>query len=93
MTSREQVKAHLVEVRRQGYALDREEFQLGLCCVGAPVHSAAGEVIAAISISGLAAQTVGGPLEGLIKIVRTTADTISKELGYLALPQTTVKAA
>ena len=77
ITSLASVKEHLAQVAKQGYALDNEEFQVGLRCIGAPVKSAAGEVIAAVSISGLAAQLVGELFEGLVKAVKATADAIS----------------
>jgi IclR family transcriptional regulator, KDG regulon repressor len=38
-------------VRSDGVAYDREETIPGLCCVGAPVRAATGDVIAAVSVS------------------------------------------
>ena len=42
----------LDEVRRQGYASDDEEAEVGLTCYGMPLHDATGRAYAAISISG-----------------------------------------
>ena len=39
------------EVRQRGYALDKEEREVGLYCIGAPILRY-GEAIAAISLSG-----------------------------------------
>jgi IclR family acetate operon transcriptional repressor len=41
----------LRQVRRAGYAMDREEFQPGVICIGAAVRDYAGAVVAAISAS------------------------------------------
>lgn len=42
----------LGDVRERGYALDDEEFEIGLTCVGVPVRTAGGEVTHALSVSG-----------------------------------------
>jgi DNA-binding IclR family transcriptional regulator len=46
------LRAELVSVRSQGFALDDEENEPGIRCVGAPVLDYSGKAIAAISISG-----------------------------------------
>jgi IclR family acetate operon transcriptional repressor len=47
--------AQLVEelrlVRRRGFAIDREEFQFGVCCIGAAIRSPTGTVLGSISVS------------------------------------------
>lgn len=52
ITSPKALRAELVTVRSQGFALDNEENEAGICCVGAPVIDYTGNAIAAISISG-----------------------------------------
>jgi len=52
ITSIEALRAELATVRSQGFALDKEENELGICCVGAPVLDYSSTAIAAISISG-----------------------------------------
>ena len=41
----------LEQVREQGYAVDREEITRGIICVGAPVFSTEGSIVAAISLT------------------------------------------
>jgi len=42
----------LAQVRQDGYALAREEFETGLAAIAAPIRNARGEVIATCSVSG-----------------------------------------
>ena len=39
-------------VRNQGYAIDEEENELGIRCLGAPILDGRGRPVAAISVSG-----------------------------------------
>jgi len=41
----------LADIRRRGYAVDREEFQEGFCCVAAPVLDVDRSVVGAIGVS------------------------------------------
>jgi IclR family acetate operon transcriptional repressor len=50
-TARE-MKTELAEIRRRGYAVDREESLPGAFCVAVPILDAAGAPLAALSISG-----------------------------------------
>lgn len=52
ITSPEMLQAHLEQTRRQGYAVDDEEYDFGVRCVAAPVYDFSGKMIAAIGISG-----------------------------------------
>ncbi|HEX7619888.1 MAG TPA: IclR family transcriptional regulator [Anaerolineales bacterium] len=52
ITSPKALRTELVDVRSQGFALDNEENEAGICCVGSPVIDYTGTAIAAISISG-----------------------------------------
>ena len=78
-----QLNKHLAEVRAQGYAVDDEENEEGVRCVGAPVRNDRGKVIAAISISGPAVRMIGERIySGLKTQVMETALEISKKLGF-----------
>ena len=52
ITSPKALRAELITVRSQGFALDNQENEEGICCVGAPIIDYTGNAIAAISISG-----------------------------------------
>ncbi len=52
ITSRTRLKRELATVRKQGYALDLEEYAENLCCVSVPVHDPhSGSIVAAISLA------------------------------------------
>ncbi len=45
------LRAHLEQVRAQGYAMNLQESNLGRVCIGVPVSDRSGKLIAALSIS------------------------------------------
>lgn len=83
ITDFNQLKDHMRLVRKQGYAVDDEENERGIRCVGAPVFDEAGKVVAAISVSGPAFRvTKKSVQENLKKEVMETALRISQRLGF-----------
>lgn len=74
---------HLKLVNQKGYALDVEENEIGVKCVGAPVLDQQGEVTAAISVSVPAIRIETLVLQTDFKDwVMQTAMKISEKLGY-----------
>jgi acetyl-CoA synthetase len=51
ITDPKQLKAHLAETSRRGYATDLEEFSENMCCVAAPIFGGSDAVEGAIGIS------------------------------------------
>ena len=83
ITDFNQLKDHMRLVRKQGYAVDDEENERGIRCVGAPVFDEAGKVVAAISVSGPAFRvTKKSVQDNLKKEVMETALRISQRLGF-----------
>jgi DNA-binding IclR family transcriptional regulator len=77
-------RAELEKVRSHGFAMDNEEFEEGLRCVGAPVRDHSGNVIAAISIAGPAFRISPNRMPGLIRSVVNVAADMSESLWYRA---------
>lgn len=71
------LKQHLKEVRKQGWAMDDEEYSPGHRCVGAPIYDYKGDAIAAISVSGQITQISDKKLPEIIKQVKDKALQIS----------------
>ncbi|MCA1768476.1 MAG: helix-turn-helix domain-containing protein [Halomonas sp.] len=77
----ETLRDGLTEIRRQGFACDREEHAIGLHCVAACLHDEHGIPIAAISVSGPVARIPEARLLELGALVRETAAEITTRLG------------
>lgn len=74
---------HIERVRQQGFAIDDEENEKGIRCIGAPIFDTDGHVIAALSISGPTARMTKTRLSRELRAkVCRTAITISTQLGY-----------
>ena len=82
ITERQALAKHLADVRQRGYALDDEEREEGVVCIAAPVHDHAGQVAAAVSISGPAGRTRGGNHRALVAMVTAAAGNLSAALGW-----------
>jgi DNA-binding IclR family transcriptional regulator len=72
----------LKTVRQQGYAVDNEEFEPGLKCVGAPVRDRSGNVRAALSIAGPANRLGFDVMGSRAATVMRIAAELSADLGY-----------
>jgi IclR family transcriptional regulator, KDG regulon repressor len=69
-------------VRSQGFAVDNEEWEIGIRCVGVPVFSEDGRVFGAISVSGPAGRITREKAADLAKLIRQSAAKLSARLGY-----------
>lgn len=49
----ERLRAQIAQAKRDGYAIDNQEDSKGITCVASPVTNASGDVVGAISVSGL----------------------------------------
>jgi DNA-binding IclR family transcriptional regulator len=71
-------------VRRRGFSVADEDVADGTSSVGAPVFDHSGDVVAALSVSGLAAHVTGDRLDELAALATETAAAISLALGFTA---------
>ena len=81
ITDRAAFLRELGEVRAQGFAFDREENEVGIRCVAAPVIDARENVVAAISLSGASVFVTEERQRSLVPAVIACARSISAELG------------
>jgi DNA-binding IclR family transcriptional regulator len=74
---------HLRTVAGQGFAIDRDECEVGLACAAAPVHDASGRVAAALSVSAPSTRVSEEELlRDVLPRVTQAAERLSRELGY-----------
>ena len=81
ITTPEALRAALEEVRAQGYAIDDEKSVVGLTCIAAPIFDDRGQVVGAVSISGLTHEYAEPNRSAYIEAVRQAARNISLRLG------------
>ena len=83
ITSREAFFRELDQVAVEGYALDNEEYEDGVRCVGVPVRDHTQSVIAGLSISGPAYRLTDERLrKELAPLIKKAGLELSKRLGY-----------
>jgi len=83
ITSAAGLAEDLAQIRSQGFALDREEHERGVFCVGAPIFDQRGSVIGSCSVSGTDPEILAGLLPWLSGQVAGTAHEISRRMGYV----------
>lgn len=71
--------------RERGYAVDSEEYDVGVVCVAAPIAGPT-EAVGALSISGPSERMRAGGIEALGAVVREHAQRASQALGADAAP-------
>ena len=71
------LRAELMKVRERGYAMDHEELEYGLTCIGAPILDHKGEAVAAISLSGPTSRMLAVDIEERVEAVKRIAREIS----------------
>jgi IclR family acetate operon transcriptional repressor len=81
ITEIEKLIEELRLVRRNGYAIDREEFRPGVICLGAAIRDHAGAVVGSISVSSPAFRSTPEYIEQMKVHLIAAADELSIELG------------
>ncbi len=76
------LEAELEHVRARGYATAAGELEPGLVAIAAPVRNAAGETIAAISVSGPSIRLTATKLAPISRLLAAETDALSVRLGY-----------
>lgn len=79
---RNELEKELEQVRKQGFALDREENEKNIQCIAAPIRNYQGKVIAALSISSPSFRINEDIRKKLREELIRTSERLSGRLGY-----------
>ena len=77
----EVLRAELVRIREQGYAMAEEEREPELNAIAAPVYGAQGQVVAALGLQGPAHRFDHATMLRALPVLRKEAAALSRELG------------
>lgn len=72
---------HLEMVRTQGYAVDDQENEASIRCIGAVVTGQHGQPVAAISVSSLTYDLTGPKITRYAQLMTSAARQVSRSLG------------
>jgi DNA-binding IclR family transcriptional regulator len=81
LTSRDALLKALERVRRRGYAIDDQEIELGVRCIGAPIFDEWRNAIAAVSVSGPASRITAPTMPEIAEHLLRCCRDISVSLG------------
>ncbi|RHW38595.1 IclR family transcriptional regulator [Lysinibacillus yapensis] len=75
-----ELREHLLQIKKQGYAASTDEYQEGITSIAAPIYDYNDTVAAAISVTGPTKRMeIPEIIEGVVK----TANEFSKSMGYI----------
>ena len=93
LTEPASLREALHHIRTNGWALDDEEMEVGLRCLGAPITDHSGRPCACVAVSAPAARMDPSRIATLIPLVKATAARISRMLGSPSMHDGATRAA
>lgn len=82
ITNEHAFREHLKQIRQFGYAVDDEEGEIGVRCLGAPVFMEGGHLFGAVSVSTLKGNLPAQKFGEYGETVMRVAEQLSRSLGY-----------
>lgn len=84
ITDPKKFQKNLVQIRKLGFAIDDEENEVGIRCIGSPIYDHAGRLAGALSISGWTITMTRERIPQLAPELIQTCQKISSALGFIA---------
>ncbi|MDH3698272.1 MAG: IclR family transcriptional regulator [Flavobacteriaceae bacterium] len=85
ITDKGKMVRELAEIRKKEYAIDREEFEVGLICVAIPIFNQNQQVVASLSASGPANRFNEDEVKNYVAILQEGALAIQNKIGNFKL--------
>jgi IclR family KDG regulon transcriptional repressor len=82
VTSPDELNKQFEIIRNQGYAVDYEEYEVGVCAVAAPIFNRGGNVIAAIGGPSPISRMTPERINEIAEAFKDAAKAISQRMGY-----------
>ena len=82
ITDPKSLQHHIETVKNQGYAIDDEEYELGVRCIAIPVYDYRDKCVAAMGISGPVSRVSLENLPGVISSVQEIGKSLSAVLSF-----------
>jgi DNA-binding IclR family transcriptional regulator len=83
IVTHEAFRERLAEISRLGYVVEYGEAVEGVIGVAAPIRDYSRRVVAAVGVALVAAASDSSSIARTVEAVRSAADSISAELGYV----------
>jgi DNA-binding IclR family transcriptional regulator len=87
ITQKKKLLEELAEIRKTGYAVNKEEHLMARASIGAPIFGRDGNIAASMSIVGEPVRILGNDFEHLAQKIIGKAFQISQMLGYAPKPR------
>jgi IclR family transcriptional regulator, KDG regulon repressor len=81
ITSPDELRTNLKNIRKQGYAVDFEEFEEGICAIAAPIFNRSGNVIAALGSPSPTSRITPEQIVQIAESFKQAARAISRRMG------------
>jgi DNA-binding IclR family transcriptional regulator len=91
LTTRDSLLQELARTKRRGYAVDDEEREEGVRCVAVAIQDAAGDPVAAVSVSGPAFRVTGPRVSLIFEKLADCVKGIRRDMGYTSRRERNLK--
>lgn len=85
ITDKREMLKELAQIKQKEYAIDREEYEIGLICVAIPIFNQNQEVIASLSAAGPANRFEEKEVKNYVAILKEGALAIQEKIGNFKL--------